>query len=46
MFSNQEKTKNGLETASHFQLATIVKHSAAVTFKDTRAEFRPLTMKR
>ena len=39
MFSNQDKTKNGLETVSHFQLATIVNHSAAVTFKDTRAEF-------
>ena len=35
MFSNQEKTKNGLETASHFQLATIVNHSAAVTFLKT-----------
>ena len=35
MFSNQEKAKNGLETASLFQLATIVNHSAAVTFLKT-----------
>ena len=39
MFSNREKAKNVLETASLFQLATVVNHSAAVAFLKTAGFF-------